>query len=116
MLIQTIEVGITLKIPGTDYGMAKPIVRMDFDIDGDIDEQIERHKKAMEKTGPAVEEATAQELANTTGIASEGYGLADEVAKLAKTLGFVVKEMKRQKEVVGKLAPKGRSGARKAKE
>ncbi len=110
------EAGITLKIPGTDYGMAKPVVRFTVDVDGDVDAQVEQHKEALAKVAPAVEESLGQALANITGLAVEGYGLADEVAKLAKTQAFIVKEMKRQKEVVGRLAPKGRSGTRKAKE
>ncbi len=107
------EAAITLKIPGTDYGMAKPSVRFTIDVEGDIAEQIEQHKAALAELAPAVEEALAQQLANITGLAVEGYGLAASVAKLEKLLDFTVKEMKRQKEVVDKLAPKGRSGSRK---
>jgi hypothetical protein len=115
------EAGITLKIPGTDYGMAKPIVRFTIDVDGDVAEQIAQHKAALEELAPAVEEALAQQLANITGLAVEGYGLADRVEKLSKLLDFTVKEMKRQKTVVDSIAPsvvgaklkKSRSGSRK---
>lgn len=110
------EAGITLKIPGTDYGMAKPSIRFTIDAGGDVDGQIEQHKAALGKLAPAVEEALAQELANITGLNVEGFGVAVSVARLEKLLDFTVKEMRRQKAVIDKLAPKGRSGARKAKE
>jgi hypothetical protein len=96
------EAGITLKIPGTDYGMAKPIVRFTVDVEGDVDEQIAQHKAALEKVGPAVDETLAQQLANITGLAVEGYGLASKVADLDKLLGFTITEMKRQKKALKK--------------
>ncbi len=108
------EAGITLKIPGTDYGMAKPSVRFTIDAEGDVAGQIEQHKAALEELAPAVEEALAQQLANITGLAVEGYGLSAKVEKLSKLLDFTVEEMKRHKAVLKELAPrKGRSGQRK---
>ena len=100
MLELSYEAGITLKIPGTDYGMAKPSVRFTIDVEGDIDAQIEQHKKALEKLAPAVEESLAQELANITGLNVEGYGVAEKVKGLEQRLDFIVTEMKRQKEVL----------------
>ncbi|KKM69984.1 hypothetical protein LCGC14_1445340 [marine sediment metagenome] len=107
------EAAITLKIPGTDYGMAKPSVRFTIDVEGDIDAQIEQHKKALEKLAPAVEESLAQELANITGLNVEGYGVAAKVEKLEKLLDFTVKEMKRQKEIIESEAKKTKGGKRK---
>ena len=117
------EAGITLKIPGQDYGMAKPVVRFTIDTDGDVDAQIAQHKAALEKLAPAVDEATAQGLANITGMAVEGYGLEDKVSKLSEMLDFVVAELKRQKKVLAGEDPgpeakpkKARSGRRKKAE
>jgi peptidoglycan hydrolase CwlO-like protein len=108
------EAAITLKIPGTDYGMAKPSVRFTIDADGDVAEQIEQHKAALEELAPAVEESLAQQLANITGLAVEGYGLSTKVDKLAKLLDFTVAEMKKQKATLKELTPKkSRSGSRK---
>ncbi|KKL96052.1 hypothetical protein LCGC14_1848380 [marine sediment metagenome] len=94
------EAGITLPIPGTKFGMSKPSVRFTIDVEGDIDAQIEQHKKALEKLAPAVEESLAQELANITGLNVEGYGVAEKVKGLEQRLDFIVTEMKRQKEVL----------------
>ncbi len=114
------EAGITLKIPGQDYGMAKPAIRFTIDTDGDVDGQIAQHKVALEKLAPAVEESTALALANITGLAVEGYGMEDKVKKLSDLLDFVVEEMKRQKAILAGEDPpaeakpkKGRSGRRK---
>ena len=97
------EAGISLKIPGQDYGMAKPVVRFTVDSDGDVDAQIAQHKAALGKVAAAVDESLAQELANITGMAVEGYGVATKVEALEKLLDFTVAEMKRQKAVLAGL-------------
>ena len=99
----TYEAGVTIKIPGKDqYNMAKPVLRWTIDSAGDVDEQIEQHKAALEKLAPAVEEALGQELANISGLSVSGAGQGAALAKLEKLMEFVVKEQLRVKGVLEK--------------
>ena len=97
----TYEAGITVGIPGKDkFNMAKPVLRWTIDSAGDVDEQIEQHKAALEKLAPAVEEALGQELANISGLSVSGAGQGAAITKLEKLLEFTINEQVRLKGVL----------------
>ncbi len=110
---QTIELGITLKIPGKDqYNMAKPVLRWTIDSSGDVAAQIAEHKAALEEVAPELEEALGQQLANISGLSVSGAGQGAALAKLEKLMEFVVKEQLRVKEVIeGKPKKRTKKGA-----
>ncbi len=112
---QTIELGITVGIPGKDkFNMAKPVLRWTIDSDGDIPAQIAVHKAALEEVSPEIEEALGQQLANVSGLSVSGAGQGAALAKLEKLMEFVVKEQLRVKEVLeGDTKPKKRSRKKK---
>lgn len=98
----TIELGITMKIPGKDqYNMAKPVLRWTIDSAKDVDEQIAEHKAALEKVGPELEAALGQQLANVSGLSVSGAGQGAALTKLEQTVEFIIKEQLRVKKVLG---------------
>ena len=98
---QTIELGITLKIPGKDqYNMAKPVLRWTIDSAGDVAAQIAEHKAALEEVGPEIEEALGQQLANVSGLSVSGAGQGAALAKLEALMEFTIKEQTRVKELL----------------
>ena len=102
----TYEAGITVGIPGKDkFNMAKPVLRWTIDSAGDVDEQIEQHKAALEKLAPAVEEALGQELANISGLSVSGAGQGAAIVQLEKMIEHIIKEQLRVKKVL-----KGKKG------
>ncbi len=104
----TIELGITVGIPGKDkFNMAKPVLRWTIDSSGDVAAQIAEHKAALEEVAPEIEEALGQQLANVSGLSVSGAGQGAALAKLEKLMEFVVKEQLRVKEVLeGDAKPK----------
>ena len=108
---QTIELGITVGIPGKDkFNMAKPVLRWTIDSSGDVAAQIAVHKAALEEVGPEIEEALGQQLANISGLSVSGAGQGAALVKLEKLMEFVVKEQLRVKAVLeGGEKPKKRT-------
>ena len=80
----------------------------DIDVAGDVPAQLEACKAALETTATEVEAALATEAANISGLSVGGLGLARSFAefreKLNKWQENVVAEVRRQKEVLEKLA------------
>ena len=94
----TIELGVTVGIPGKDkFNIAKPVLRWTIDSAGDVAAQIAEHKAALEEVGPEIEEALGQQLANISGLSVSGAGQGAALAKLEKLMEFVVKEQLRVK-------------------
>ena len=104
----TIELGITVGIPGKDkFNMAKPVLRWTIDSAGDVAAQIAVHKAALEEVAPEIEAALGQQLANVSGLSVSGAGQGAALAKLEKLMEFVVKEQLRVKKVLeGDAKPK----------
>ena len=106
----TIELGITVGIPGKDkFNMAKPVLRWTIDSAGDVAAQIAVHKAALEEVAPEIEAALGQQLANVSGLSVSGAGQGAALAKLERLMEFVVKEQLRVKEVLGAGKPKKRT-------
>ncbi len=97
----TIELGITVGIPGKDrFNMAKPVLRWTIDSARDVDEQIAEHKAALEKVGPELEAALGQQLANVSGLSVSGAGQGAALAKLEGMVEFIIKEQLRVKKML----------------
>ncbi len=110
----TIELGVTLKIPGKDqYNMAKPVLRWTIDSAGDVAEQIAQHKAALEEVGPEIETALGQQLANVSGLSVSGAGQGAALSKLEQQVEFIIKEQLRVKEVLkgGAKSKRAKKGA-----
>ena len=117
----TIELGVTVGIPGKDkFNMAKPVLRWTIDSDGDIPAQIAVHKAALEEVGPEIEEALGQQLANVSGLSVSGAGQGAALARLEALMEFTIKEQTRVKELlveegIDKSTPKKKRAKKRGK-
>ena len=105
----TVHQGITLPIPGKGgFSSAKYDVTIaDIDTEEDTKAQIERSLAVVNEITEAGEMAVADGMANLTGMNFEGLVITEEFNKFVTSLktwqDSIVKEIRRQKEIVDGL-------------
>jgi hypothetical protein len=101
----SVMTGLTLPIPGQQYGMLKTEIRFsDIDIDEDVDVQLKRCSEAALAASESSEKTLAQVVADTSGLAVEGTGIVAELTTFKEATKAAVtrlaQEVKRQKDVL----------------
>jgi len=115
----SVMTGLTLPIPGQQYGMVKLEVRYtDIDTEGDVETQLKKCDEVALQTAERSEKTLAQTVADTTGLAVEGTGLAKEFVAFKEQAQTAImkcaREIKRQKDVIENLTGQKAGKASKA--
>lgn len=114
----SVMTGLTLPIPGQQYGMAKIEIRYtDIDIEDDVESQLKRCDEVALQTAERSEKTLAQTTADTTGLAVEGTGLVKDYTSFKEqaqtAIMKIAREVKRQKDIVDAIGGQKVSKAKK---
>ena len=117
----SVMTGLTLPIPGQQYGMVKLEIRYtDIDTEDDVESQLKKCDEVALQTAERSEKTLAQTTADTTGLAVEGTGMAKEFANFKEqaqtAIMKIAREVKRQKDIVDALAGQKAGKAKKTPE
>ena len=105
----SVMTGLTLPIPGQQYGMVKLEIRYtDIDTEGDVETQLKKCDEVALQTAERSEKTLAQTVADTTGLAVEGTGLVKEFTAFKEqaqtAIMKIAHEVKRHKDVLEQVS------------